>query len=58
MAQLGRPPLGEDRMVAVSVRIPKQLLEQYRKAGKSHILMREALQNFMLTYDPERDKRS
>jgi uncharacterized protein (DUF4415 family) len=58
MAQLGRPPLGEDRMVAVSVRIPKQLLEQYRKAGKSHVLMREALQNFMLTYDPKRDKRS
>ena len=58
MAQMGRPPLGEDRMVAVSIRIPKQLLEQYRKAGKSHILMREALQNFMLTYNPKRDKHS
>jgi uncharacterized protein (DUF4415 family) len=58
MAQLGRPPLGEDRMVAVSIRIPKQLLEQYRQAGKSHTLMREALQNFMLTYDPKRDKHS
>ena len=58
MAQMGRPPLGDDKMVAVSIRIPKQLLEQYRQAGKSHILMREALQNFMLTYHPERDKHS
>ena len=58
MAQLGRPPLGDDKMVAVSIRIPKQLLEQYRQAGKSHTLMREALQNFMLTYDPKRDKHS
>ena len=58
MAQMGRPPLGEDRMVAVSIRIPKQLLEKYRQAGKSHTLMREALQNFMLTYDPKRDKHS
>ena len=58
MAQMGRPPLGDDKMVAVSIRIPKQLLEQYRQAGKSHTLMREALQNFMLTYDPKRDKHS
>lgn len=58
MAQIGRPPLGDDKMVAVSVRIPRQLLEQYRRAGKSHVLMREALQNFMLTYDPKRDKHS
>jgi hypothetical protein len=58
MAQLGRPPLGEDRMVAISIRLPKQLLEQYRQAGRPNILMREALQNFMLTYDPERDKHS
>jgi hypothetical protein len=58
MAQIGRPPLGDDKMVAVSIRLPKQLLEQYRQAGRPNILMREALQNFMLTYDPERDKRS
>lgn len=58
MAQMGRPPLGDAKMVAVSIRVPKQLLEQYRQAGKSHILMREALQNFMLTYSPERDKHS
>jgi uncharacterized protein (DUF4415 family) len=58
MAQMGRPPLGDDKMVAVSIRLPKQLLEQYRQAGRPNILMREALQNFMLTYDPERDKHS
>jgi hypothetical protein len=58
MAQMGRPPLGDDKMVAISIRLPKQLLEQYRQAGRPNILMREALQNFMLTYDPERDKRS
>jgi hypothetical protein len=58
MAQIGRPPLGDDKMVAVSIRLPKQLLEQYRQAGRPNILMREALQNFMLTYDPKRDKHS
>jgi hypothetical protein len=58
MAQMGRPPLGDDKMVAVSIRLPKQLLEQYRQAGRPNILMREALQNFMLTYDPKRDKHS
>lgn len=58
MAQMGRPPKGEDRMVAISIRLPKQLLEQYRQAGSPSTLMREALQNFMLTYSPERDKHS
>ena len=58
MARLGRPPKGEDKMVAISIRLPKQLLEQYRQAGRPNILMREALQNFMLTYHPKRDKHS
>lgn len=58
MAQLGRPSKGEDKMISISLRLPKQLLEQYRQAGRPNVLMREALQNFMLTRTLERDKRS
>jgi hypothetical protein len=58
MAKLGRPPKGEDKMVAISLRLPTQLHEQYKQTGKPSALMREALQNFMLTYDPKRDKHS
>lgn len=58
MKRLGRPPKGEDRMVAISIRLPKQLIEKYRQADKPNALMREALQTFILTYTPERDKHS
>lgn len=58
MAQLGRPPKGEDKMVAISIRLPKQLHEQYKQTGKASSLMREALETFILTRTPERDKHS
>jgi hypothetical protein len=58
MAQIGRPPKGDDRMVSISLRLPTQLHEQYKQTGVMSSLMREALETFMLTYTPERDKHS
>lgn len=58
MAQIGRPTKGDDRMVSISLRLPTQLHEQYKQTGVMSSLMREALETFMLTYTPERDKHS
>jgi len=58
MAQIGRPPKGNGRMVSISLRLPTQLHEQYKQTGALSSLMREALETFMLTYTPERDKHS
>ena len=58
MAQIGRPTKGDDRMVSISLRLPRRLHKQYKQTGVMSPLMREALETFMLTYTPERDKRS
>jgi len=58
MAQIGRPPKGNDRMVSISLRLPTQLHEQYKQTGVMSSLMREALETFILTYTHERDKHS
>jgi hypothetical protein len=58
MAQIGRPPKGDEKMISISLRIPTQLHEQYKQTGSMSSLMREALETFILTYDPERDKHS
>jgi len=58
MAQIGRPPKGEDRMISISLRLPTQLHEQYKQTGSPSALMREALETFILTRTPERDKHS
>jgi hypothetical protein len=58
MAQLGRPPKGDAKMISISLRLPTQLHKQYKQTGESSSLMREALETFMLTYTPERDKHS
>jgi hypothetical protein len=58
MAQLGRPPKGDAKMVSISLRLPTQLHEQYKQTGKASSLMREALETFILTRTPERDKHS
>lgn len=58
MAQIGRPPLGEDKMISISVRLPKRVYEKYKQSGRPSLLMREALDTFLLTHTPERDKHS
>lgn len=58
MAQIGRPPKGDEKMISISLRLPTQLHEQYKQTGLMSSLMREALETFMLTYNPERDKHS
>jgi len=52
MAQMGRPPLGEDKMISISVRLPKRVYEKYKQSGTPSLLMREALDTFLLTAHP------
>lgn len=58
MAQLGRPPKGDDKLVSVSVRLPKHVHEHYKQTGKPSSVMRKILEDYVLTYTPKRDKHS
>jgi hypothetical protein len=49
MAKLGRPSLGDNKMVSISLRLPKHVYEQYKQSDNPSALMRKVLENYMLT---------
>jgi hypothetical protein len=51
----GRPPLGDDRMISISIRLPTSLYEQYKQARRPSALMRKALEAYTLTEEFKKD---
>lgn len=55
MTKIGRPPLGDDRMISISIRLPTSLYEQYKQARRPSSLMRKALEAYTLTEEFKKD---
>lgn len=51
----GRPTLGDDRMISISIRLPTTLYDKYKQARRPSVLMRKALEDYTLTEEFKKD---
>ena len=55
MAKVGRPTIGDDKMVSISIRLPTTLYEKYKQMRYPSAAMRKALEAYVLTEEFEKD---